>query len=515
MSKFFNFYSCVIAIAIGLVVGEFISFWNFMADDAYILMRYATNLVTHGQWVYNINDYITAMTSPLHGFVEVILYFVTRELPVTNKVISVLAFVIIGVSGFRYFKGHKTSQLLFVVIFGTSPFVILWTVGGLETPYFSLVLFSMIYMCAKLMQEYTTKRMVLLAILSGLCFISRFDSIIFITCLIPFFLFKFGWKPFFTWGFIAAIIPVLWLGFSYVYFQDIFPTSYYEKHPKFSDRAFLIQNFDYITDFLVLSGLLLLTVVLLVWFVAKKSLRQKIILHFTTYGFAYVGLYFIFLYGLGTATVHMMFSFRMFVPYLPVLAFLFAEMVKQKEGENLPNYFSVSLSVFAVLLLASNMWLANYIKYTAINPSRNTWDYLKTSLNDYIISQDIIAESGELINKHWKTQPQSKTRGPRIITPAEGVVAYANPDAYVMGYLVSYRNYYHFFNALNSADYFGNASVIPNPMIANPEMDMKKLFDKSSPLYGLDCHWKIYFKEGVTVPNPIPNYINDTVRKKQ
>ncbi len=512
MKKFPSFYACILALAAGLAVGELVSYWNFIADDAYILMRYAMNLTNHGQWVYNLNDYITAMTSPLHGIVEAILYFVTRELPNTNKIVSLIAFLAICRLGYRYFNDNKLSQVLFIVFFATSPFVMLWTMGGLETPYLSLLLFLIVYLVSKLLNEYSFKRVLLLSLISGLCFICRYDSILFIVFLFPFLFFKLGWKQAFTWSIFAAVIPILWLLFSYYYYADIFPTSFYEKHPDFSNRAFLIQNLNFIIDFLITSGVLFLFLLLMIWSFKSSELRTKIKIHIGNYWFAYAGLYIVFLYGLGSATVHMMFSYRMFVPYISVIAFLIAAMVKQNDNIVISKYFSFSLSALAVLVLAFNMWLTNYIMYTAINPCRNPWDYPRTSLNDYIISQDIIAESGELINKHWKTQPQSAKRGPRIITPAEGVVAYANPDAYVLGYLVSYRKKYNFFEALPTADYFGNASVIPNPMIVNPEREMKKIFDKASPVYGVQCHWYIYFKAGMNAANPVPNNINDTRR---
>ncbi len=514
MSKLPTFFASVLALAIGLVLGECILFWNFTADDAYILMRYAMNLTKHGQWVYNINDYITAMTSPLHGIIEAILYFITRELPNTNKIISLLTFLIISVGGFRYFKGSKLAQLFFIVLFSTSPFVMLWTLGGLETPYLSLLLFLLIYLTSKLINEYSNKRIVLLAIVSGLCFICRYDAVLFMGWLFPFIFLKFGWKKAFKWGFIAAIIPAVWLLFSNYYYGDIFPTSFYEKHPNFENRAFLIQNINFILDFFVASGLLLLIIVLLIWSFTSKELRRKINNHLRNYWFAYLGLYAIFLYGTGTATVHMMFSYRMFVPYISVIAFVIAALVKQSESISISKLFAASLSATVVIVLASNLWFTNYISKTEINPCRNPWDYPRTSLTDYIVSQDIIEKSAEVINKHWKTQPQSATRAPRIITPAEGVVAYYNPDAYVLGYLVSYRKQYDFFQALGTADYFGNASVIPNPMIVNAAQQMKTIFDEASPVYGVQCHWYIYFKEGITAPNPIPNTINGTTRVK-
>ncbi|MEJ2001267.1 MAG: hypothetical protein P8X77_07705, partial [Maritimibacter sp.] len=48
-------------------------FSPFVADDAFIVGRYANNAV-HGQGlVYNPGEYVSALTSPLHALVETVL----------------------------------------------------------------------------------------------------------------------------------------------------------------------------------------------------------------------------------------------------------------------------------------------------------------------------------------------------------------------------------------------------------------------------------------------------------
>ncbi len=515
MSKLPSFFSCVLALAIGLIIGESILFWNFFAEDAYIVMRYAINLKAHGQWVYNLNDYITVMTSPLHGIIESILYFFTNQLPYTNKIVSLITYLIISVVGFRYFKGSKLSQVVFLVFFSTSPFVLLWTMGGLETPYLSLLVFVLIYVINKLLNQYTTKRMVWLAIISGLCFICRYDSILFVVFLFPFTLVKFGWKPALLWAVLASVLPVIWLLFSYHYFGDIFPTSFYIKQPDFSNRSFIIQNLNYSIDFLVTSGLLAFLVIILFWSFTSNEWMEKTKKHFSNFWYAYMGLYMIFLYGLGTATLHMMFSYRMFVPYICVFAFLMADVVKQNESMFISKYFSFSLKALCVLTIVLNLWLTGYIKNTSINPSRVGEGQL-TSLTENEKCLDVFAESSEIIKKHWALQPESLKRPPRIVTYAEGIISYVNPDAYIFGSLVSYRKNYNYMNAYPCFDYFYDVTPLcPNNYSScYPKEQLEMVYSKSTNLNGIQT-WTVYFRPGMKEKNTLPNTIADTKRAEE
>lgn len=55
-------------------------------DDAYITYRYAWMLVHHGQFVYNVNDWVLGTTAPLFGLFQAL--FVALSLP--NDVMTVL-----------------------------------------------------------------------------------------------------------------------------------------------------------------------------------------------------------------------------------------------------------------------------------------------------------------------------------------------------------------------------------------------------------------------------------------
>ena len=55
--------------------------FRYTADDALIVLRYARNLVNHGELVYNEGEYVSALTSPFHALLLAILYAVAASTP--------------------------------------------------------------------------------------------------------------------------------------------------------------------------------------------------------------------------------------------------------------------------------------------------------------------------------------------------------------------------------------------------------------------------------------------------
>lgn len=72
MTRIQYFYIPVLAV---LCIGVFL-FFNFTAEDAYITCRYAENLVDGGALVFNNNERINALTSPLHALLSSLLFLV-------------------------------------------------------------------------------------------------------------------------------------------------------------------------------------------------------------------------------------------------------------------------------------------------------------------------------------------------------------------------------------------------------------------------------------------------------
>src|SRR5262245_54509226 len=83
----------LLAAIIVVALGTLAVFWPFTADDAYIYMRYAENLVDTGALVFNQGERVTTMTSPLLALLDALLYALTGATRTAYKVVAVLTWL--------------------------------------------------------------------------------------------------------------------------------------------------------------------------------------------------------------------------------------------------------------------------------------------------------------------------------------------------------------------------------------------------------------------------------------
>ncbi|MBN1811534.1 MAG: hypothetical protein JXA14_06845, partial [Anaerolineae bacterium] len=79
----------VAAALVGVFLVELILFFGFTADDAFIVARYAENLVRLGELVFNAGERVSALTSPLHAFINAFLYAAFGDTIVANKLAAI------------------------------------------------------------------------------------------------------------------------------------------------------------------------------------------------------------------------------------------------------------------------------------------------------------------------------------------------------------------------------------------------------------------------------------------
>src|ERR1044071_516681 len=72
-------FGAVIAAGLGLAAWQYVTLFPFVIDDAFIVLRYARNLVDTGELVFNAGEGVSALTSPLHALVMAGLYALFRE----------------------------------------------------------------------------------------------------------------------------------------------------------------------------------------------------------------------------------------------------------------------------------------------------------------------------------------------------------------------------------------------------------------------------------------------------
>lgn len=473
------------------------AFFPFTAEDAYIVARYAENLVDAGTLIYNRGEPVSALTSPLHALVEAALYALTGSSVPAWKFVSIglLALSI----GLALRAVRMTSWPLLLTLLLAAPPVLLWTMGGLETPLL-LCLVTALTLLSFNQKTVSTGRLCALSVLAGLCFLTRYDSVLFTGPV----LLHAAWKHrrpagILTAAAVGAAAPLLWLLFSQLYYGDILPTSFYAKTPT-RELAKVQRNFSYMAQYLLYTG-----VVPVAWFLLlprfvntadgwPRSRRIGLLIGgallwllgvlgstvsmegaglpgnwlalfavnglflATLFGLLgagvgsmlarprsippnaalYVGLGLVLLYGLTSATVHMMFSFRFFVPYLPPCALLLAKRVpRDGTGERVMG--TRAAAGLLALLLCWQGFQGYYIYAHSLNGLALVSEYRRESLRSYSrLFMPLLEQSARDMQAHWASIDPD--RPPRLYTYAAGIQPYIARDAYIYEKLISYRH---------------------------------------------------------------------------
>ncbi len=497
--------SATLALAIALLaymIAVCWAFFGFAADDALIVARYARNAVAGHGLVFNPGDTVTALTSPFQGFVLTALTAVTDKPVVAYKLICIgmVSATLVWMS-IRLFQ-DGCQRIGFLVLTAGSPFVVVWTVGGLETPMLLSVLG--LFCVAAWRDEGSAagqSASVAVYFLAALAFLIRHDSAL-LTAPVVAYQFYVNRHSLRHWIalLLASTAPFGWLAFSAAYYGDILPTSFYWKSPEVG--WIVVLGLIYMLSFLILSGAVpsLFAGSGPSWSQADGLRRNRPIL---------VGLMVFGVYATAAGIVHMMFSYRLYVPMLPivmVVAFSLARSFNQ-------GIRSAGLAAAALLLQAG---LSAFIYSSTLNPtllhafgsaSPRYFEYALLSLRSY--AGDFLpamAANARDAQDHWEgIGPHD--RPPRVHTFAAGVLPSTFREAYIFDSLSGYRHGC----ALNWT-YWRRASDYLHiiwPLHGPPEDQLGHLADRVElvsrqviPFDGRQEHIEIYFNPR---PDPIRN----------
>ena len=232
-------------------------YWSFTADDAYIVYRYAENLIDGHGLVFNLGEPVSALTSPLHAFLCAALYALSGWTVLAHKVAAALmvpAAMWFAVCRSGLTERYRVLAMSFVLL---CPLVILWTVGGLETP----LLLSLILCVYALRPRANAPRgqIAAFSLGCGLCVLTRYDAALFVTTVaasswIVYLVATRRLLDTIVWAVPGITVVAGWLAFSNWYFHDILPTSYYHKMPDI-DPIWIYHGFRYTSQLLVLTGI--------------------------------------------------------------------------------------------------------------------------------------------------------------------------------------------------------------------------------------------------------------------
>ena len=384
---------------------------------------------------------INALTSPLHAILSAMFFFITGNTVLSNKLFSFTLLCISAIMVWSRYKGQLHWQVLALSLM-TPPCVLLWTFGGLETPILFFLATVTVILTTGFLQS-KPNLLILIFVLAGLAFLTRFDSVLFFLPLVLYATSKTrSIKLIAISVAIAAILPLTWLIVGYFYYGDLLPTSFYVKTPK-GNLWGLIFNAEYIASYLIYIGVIPVAALALFLLGSKHKLVDVLVSHFKSTWWLYLAILLELSYGLTMATHHMMFSFRFFVPYLPATAILVVDFFRHAtEGSQIDlingklNYLFTGFLIGLVLFqMYQNVYTYNH----SINGISRIGEYRALGVRDYVNYMQILKEEAVDIERHWEIHGDN-TRQPRIITYAAGMLPYTFRDSYIYEKLVSYRH---------------------------------------------------------------------------
>ncbi len=452
MKIFYYYFHLLILIIIGISA---VFYFKFTAEDAYITYRYSENWVNTGSLVYNEGEPINAMTSPLHAVLSAALFFVTGNTVLSNKVLALILLIVSALLVWYQYREHLHLQALALLLL-IPPCVLLWTFGGLETPIL-LFLATITVILAIRPPPFGLNLLCAIFLLAGLAFLTRYDSILFF---LPVSLYAASKtrsiKHVVTASSGAAILPLAWLFVSIYYYGDLLPTSFYVKTPN-GNLWGLIFNGRYIASYLLYVGIIPVVALVFVLLVPKHRTIDVVYRHCKGNWWLYIGLLLEILYGLTMATHHMMFSFRFFVPYIPVTVILVADLLRRaSEASEVdlltgrPGYlFTGFLLCLTLFQLYQNVYTYNH----SVNGISSIGEYRALGIRDYVQFMQTLKQEALDIENHWEKINGDSDRRPRIITFAAGMLPYTYRDSYIYEKLVSYRHCHERFQQGLHADY--------------------------------------------------------------
>ncbi len=404
--------------------------WPFVADDAYIVGRYALNAAAGNGLVFNLGERVTALTSPLHALLETALAYFGLDPVRSYRLIApllVLAgwFAALRETGMR---GH--ALVLFTALSLFSPFLVLWTVGGLETALLTCFATLFTSRLAVLTRVGAAKApdFVWLGILAALMFVTRYDSVL-VTAPVLLAIAVVEYRRPILWlsALLCVALASSWILFSAIYYGDIFPTSFYLKFA-FGGRA-PIDSLSALLNFVLLSGVVFIA--LLAWpkSSAKRALLSKSILR----GAAISAVLFL-IYASRASGQHMMFGYRLFVPYLMGVALLLSLALANPRP------------ALSALLLGWQAVMVAVVVFVGVNPApltrlpgldRAFAEYEFVVPGDFRDWNEMLEQDAADIIADWIARGIEIT--PTIYLRSGGM-GYFLPNFYVYETLVSYRH---------------------------------------------------------------------------
>ncbi len=341
--------SIVFIITLCLLVYVESSNLSYIDDDAFISARYARNLVNGHGLVFNPGERIEGITNLLWTLILAIPHLLDIDFVGFARALSIilvgLLFTCMAGYCITSLKLSDQSSWLAILLIALSATLYLWSLSGLESALFTLLVFLGIA------REYKQQRVndhILQGVIWGVSFAIRPDALVFLGALISFrfFFAKQTHRPGGTTWLVIFFLPLFIMveGFRLCYYGALIPNSYYLRSWQGLDGLAinLVPGAIYTGRFLISSGLWMLLPLAMIGNLQKHREFQRFMWIFFLY----------FLYMLWVGGDSKVF-YRLWLPLLP-LGYIWLAYSIDRLNERLRNRkYNKAIIAMAVFLVIS------------------------------------------------------------------------------------------------------------------------------------------------------------------
>ncbi|MFP4081625.1 MAG: hypothetical protein ACLFVG_02595 [Candidatus Aminicenantes bacterium] len=233
----------IIFVALGflsLTAGMFL-FLDFPVDDSFIHLQFARHLREDGHFFYNYGHPVNAVTSPLwvlfislgSFLLQLNNYYSAAQ--ILNALLILAAACMFLIFCLKIFT-NRTAACVVFVIFCLHPWILRWSINGVEVPLsvFLIFLGLNIYADIYLLSKSSILKNIAWGLVMGLSILARPENMVLVVILFVVVLFTRSYKQTGFASFLSSIgscffIVCSWLIFSFYEFGTIMPTSFLTK----------------------------------------------------------------------------------------------------------------------------------------------------------------------------------------------------------------------------------------------------------------------------------------------
>lgn len=243
--------------------------YSFTSDDAFIVARYARNVVEGHGWVYNVGERVEGYTSFLWVALTALLARLGMDYVTAVRALSLAG--ALACAALMHWAAPRVGvprdsllACLAPALFASTGAVACWALGGLEACGFALAILAAVHLLYG--ERPRSTRLVLAGLMCGVCTLVRPEGLLVFGGLAVCLLLEEGRKPWRRVGLLAlpcAIIAGTHLFWRHHYYGEWLPNTYYAKAGFGYHQC--LRGYSYVNAFMADHGGLILWVIPLVW----------------------------------------------------------------------------------------------------------------------------------------------------------------------------------------------------------------------------------------------------------